>query len=66
MHARGMTLGLGVEEDSAAILQGDQIEVLGPGGALLVDLTAAATDAKLGAFNLSNAKLHLPWTRRSL
>jgi len=30
---------------------------LGIGGALLVDLTEAATDAKLGAFNLSNAKL---------
>ncbi len=57
MHERGMTLGLGVEEDSAAILQGDQVEVLGPGGALLVDLTAVATDAKLGAFNLANAKL---------
>ena len=57
MQARGMTLGLGVEEDSAAILRGDQVEVLGPGGALLVDLAEAATDAKLGAFNLSNAKL---------
>ena len=57
MQARGMRLGLGVEEDSAAILRGDQVEVLGPGGALLVDLAEAATDTKLGAFNLSNAKL---------
>jgi cyanophycinase len=57
MQAHGMTLGIGVEEDSAAVLRGDQVEVLGIGGALLVDLTEAATDAKLGAFNLSNAKL---------
>ena len=56
MQAHGMTLGIGVEEDSAAILRGDVIEVLGA-GALLVDLTQAATDAKLGVFNLSNARL---------
>jgi cyanophycinase len=52
-----MTLGLGVEEDSAAVLRGDQVEVLGPGGALLVDLADAAMDTKLGVFNLSNARL---------
>jgi cyanophycinase len=57
MQARGMTLGLGVEEDSAAILRGDQVEVLGQGGALLVDLAEATTDTKLDAFNLSNARL---------
>ena len=56
MLAHGMTLGVGVEEDSAAILRGDVVEVLGA-GALLVDLADAATDAKLGAFNLSNARL---------
>jgi cyanophycinase len=59
MHARGMTLGLGVEEDGAAVLQGDRIEVLGIGGALLVDLTDAASDPKLGAFNVANARLTL-------
>lgn len=57
MHVRGLTLGLGVEEDSAAILRGDQVEVLGTGGAVLVDLAGATTDTKLGAFNLSNARL---------
>jgi cyanophycinase len=57
MQAHAMTLGVGVEEDSATILHGDVIEVLGSGGALLVDLAEAATDAKLGAFNLSNARL---------
>jgi cyanophycinase len=57
MQAHGMTLGLGVEEDAAAVLRGDQVEVLGSGGALLVDLVDAATDPKLGVFNLSNARL---------
>lgn len=57
MQARSMTSGLGIEEDSAAILRGDQVEVLGQGGALLVDLAEATTDTKLGAFNLSNARL---------
>jgi cyanophycinase len=57
MLSHDMTLGLGVEEDSAAVLRGDQVEVLGPGGALLVDLVEAASDTKLGAFNLSNARL---------
>ncbi len=57
MLSHDMTLGLGIEEDSAAVLRGDQVEVLGPGGALLVDLVDAATNTKLGAFNLSNARL---------
>jgi cyanophycinase len=57
MQAQGMTLGLGVEEDSAAVLQGDSIEVLGTGGALLVDLAESTTDPTLGAFNVMNARL---------
>jgi cyanophycinase len=59
MQSRGMTLGLGVEEDGAAVLQGDQVEVLGPGGVLLVDLADAASDPRLGAFNVSNVRLSL-------
>jgi cyanophycinase len=57
MQAHGMTLGLGIEEDAAAVLKGDWIEVLGTGGALLVDLTEASTDPALGAFNVSGARL---------
>jgi cyanophycinase len=57
MQAHGMTLGLGIEEDAAAVLKGDWIEVLGTGGALLVDLTEASTDPTLGAFNVSGARL---------
>lgn len=57
MLARGMTLGLGVEEDSAAVLRGQEVEVLGPGGALLVDLAEATTDPQPGAFNVANVRL---------
>lgn len=57
MVAKGYTLGLGVEENSAAVLQGDTVEVIG--SALLVDLAEARSDAKLGAFNLDNARVSL-------
>jgi cyanophycinase len=59
MVSQGMQSGLGVEEDAAAVLIGDEIEVLGTGGALLVDLSEARVDPKLGAFNVSNARLTL-------
>lgn len=57
MQAHGYTKGLGVEEDSAAILRGGTVEVVGAGGALFVNLTGATTDPKLGAFNLAGATL---------
>jgi cyanophycinase len=57
MQAGGFRKGLGVEEDSAAILRGGTVEVVGAGGALFVDATGATTDAQLGAFNLSGVTL---------
>jgi len=57
MLSRGYRLGIGVEENSAAIVHGGAIEVLGPGGAVFVDLGEARSDPALGAFNLSGAKL---------
>ncbi|MBQ0929272.1 cyanophycinase [Ideonella sp. 4Y16] len=57
MMARGYKLGLGIDENSAAVVQGDMVEVIGAKGALLVDLREARTDAKLGAFNVQNARL---------
>ncbi|MDM4765691.1 cyanophycinase [Pelomonas sp. SE-A7] len=57
MQARGLKLGLGVEEDSAAVLRGSQVEVIGARGVLLVDLGEASSDDKLGAFNIRNVKL---------
>ncbi len=62
MQSRGLRAGLGVEEDSAAILRDGQVEVIGAGGvgaggALFVDLTGATTDAQLGAFNIAGVRL---------
>jgi cyanophycinase len=57
MVSRGYTLGIGVEENTAAIVHGDQIEVIGGKGALLVDLRDATQDPQIAAFNLRNARL---------
>ncbi|MCX2865095.1 cyanophycinase [Paucibacter sp. PLA-PC-4] len=57
MQAQGYRLGLGVEENSAAIIRGGEIEVIGAKGALLVDLGQATHDAKLAAFNVRGASL---------
>lgn len=57
MQAKGYQLGLGVEENSAAIIRGDEVEVIGARGALLVDLRGSSSDATLGAFNVKGARL---------
>lgn len=57
MVAQGYRIGLGVEENSAAVIKADQAEVIGARGALYVDLRQARSDAGLGAFNLQNARL---------
>lgn len=57
MHAKGYRLGLGIEENSAAIIANGKIEVIGAKGALLVDLTDAQHDKKNAAFTISNARL---------
>jgi cyanophycinase len=57
MQSQGLKLGLGVEENSAAILRGHEIEVVGNGGALFVDLAAATTNPQLGAFNVVGVRL---------
>lgn len=57
MIAKGYKLGLGVEENSAAVVHGDQVEVVGAKGALLVDLSAIHVDANQPALNFTGAKL---------
>lgn len=55
MRAFGYKLGLGVEENTAAIVKGSEVDIVGARGALLVDLSAASSDPKLPAFNLRGA-----------
>lgn len=57
MQRQGITLGLGVEEDSAIVVQGDEIEVIGRKGALMVDMSAATSDPAMAEFNISGARL---------
>lgn len=57
MRAFGYTLGLGVEENTAAVVRGSEVEIIGARGALLVDLSEATSDPKLPAFNLRGALL---------
>ena len=57
MVATGYKRGLGVEENTAAIVHNHEVEIVGAGGALFTDLERANNDAKLGAFNLRGARL---------
>ena len=58
MMAKGYKLGLGVDENSAAVIHGDEVEIIGGKGAMLVDLNDVKTDPTLGAFNLTQARLN--------
>lgn len=57
MRALGFKQGLGIEENSAAVFKGRQVEIVGACGALLVDLSEASSDPKQSAFNLRGAQL---------
>lgn len=57
MVAKGYRFGLGVDEDTAAILHGDEVEVIGRRGLLLVDLADARSESEGGAFGLRGARL---------
>ncbi len=57
MHERGIDLGLGVDENSAAWVHGGVVEVLGASGVLVADTRVARSDARLAAFNLRGARM---------
>jgi cyanophycinase len=57
MVKTGYQHGLGVEENTAAIVHRGVVEIVGAGGALFVDLAAAKTDPDAGAFNLRGARV---------
>ncbi|MFG6433823.1 cyanophycinase [Roseateles sp. LYH14W] len=57
MRSLGFRLGIGVEENSAIVVKGTAVEVIGARGALLVDLSEATSDARTPHFNLRNATL---------
>ncbi|MET0210948.1 MAG: hypothetical protein ABW220_18040 [Burkholderiaceae bacterium] len=57
MVQKGYKLGIGVEENTGAIVRGSEIEVIGARGILLVDLNNATNDAKSPYFNVKNARI---------
>jgi cyanophycinase len=57
MQLAGAPLGVAVEEDSAAVFQGDGVLVLGGRGVLIADLSTASPSTP-GAFKLQGATLH--------
>ncbi len=57
MMKKDYKLGLGVDENTAAIVRGDEVEVIGAKGALIADLTQATSDKSIKQFNVRGAKL---------
>jgi cyanophycinase len=58
MLGKGYTLGLGIDENTAAIVgPARDVTVLGYRGALVLDLLDASTDKAKPGFNLSNARI---------
>ncbi len=58
MHDQGFKYGIGVDENSGVIVRnGKDVQVIGYKGALIMDLSKAEHNAKLGRFNLKNVRL---------
>jgi len=63
MLAKGYTLGLGIDENTAAVVTaaivgpGRDVSVIGYRGALVLDLAEATTDKSQPRFNVSNARI---------
>jgi cyanophycinase len=57
MQKHGFRYGIGVDEDSAVVVQNDEARVIGYRGAIVMDLSEASSDDRLEHFNLKNAKL---------
>jgi cyanophycinase len=58
MLARGYTLGLGIDENTAAVVGPSRdVTIIGYRGALVLDLAGATVDKAQPNFNLSNARI---------
>ena len=59
MVARGMPLALGIEEQTAVVVRGDEVEVVGAHGVLVIELDQPAIAVRPGPFNLHNGRISL-------
>jgi cyanophycinase len=58
MLAKGYQLGLGIDEDSAMVVNAQrEVEIIGYKGALLIDMSRAETDKENPNFNVSNVAI---------
>lgn len=57
MLAKGYKIGLGVDENTAAVIRGTEIEIVGATGALLIDLREATMAPGPGPVNVRNARI---------
>ena len=58
MLAKGYTLGLGIDENTAAVVgPARDVTVIGYRGALVLDLAGATTDKSKPGFNIANARI---------
>jgi cyanophycinase len=55
MLAKGFKIGLGVDENTAAVIRGTEIEIVGATGALLIDLRDATVEP--GPVNVRNVRI---------
>ena len=58
MHSQGLKFGIGVDENTAVVVRhGDEVEVVGSKGAVVLDLSNASHDPDILGFNLKNIRL---------
>jgi cyanophycinase len=57
MAEKEYQMGIGVDENTALILRGNDVEVIGYKGAMIMDLSMAKQYPKLSEFNLKDVKL---------
>lgn len=57
MHSQGVKYGLGVDENTALVVRGDNVDVIGYRGAIVLDVSEAKQDESIKGFNLQNARL---------
>lgn len=55
MLAKGYKIGLGVDENTAAVIRGSEIDIVGASGALLIDLRDATVEP--GPVNVRNVRI---------
>jgi cyanophycinase len=57
MRDQGIDYGIGVDEDTALVIDGDEAHVIGHKGVLFFDLSQSEVDEDQPAFNIRNARL---------